>query len=136
MAINKNHEFEELDGIKCSIVERNITHERAVFLKDLLVENGYTVVIIPAPPPKTAAKPAAKQPEAEASSPVADTPPPPALFVMGVTDLRFNPVNAIFGRQLKTPSGHIVTQSYWNQEESASHDEMPYYEHTKLMHPM
>ncbi len=136
MAINKNHEFEELDGIKCSIVERNIIHERAIFLKDLLVENGYTVVIIPAPPPKTAAKPASKQPEAEAPAPVADTLPPPALFVMGVTDLRFNTINAVFGRQLKTPSGHIVTQAYWNQEESASHDEMPYYEHTKLMHPM
>ena len=25
MAINKNHEFEELDGVKCGIVEKNVT---------------------------------------------------------------------------------------------------------------
>ena len=33
MAINKNHEFEELDGVKCAIVEKETTPERAAFLK-------------------------------------------------------------------------------------------------------
>ena len=51
MAINKNHEFEELDGVKCAIVERNVSKERVGFLKDLLEYNGYTVVSIPSPPP-------------------------------------------------------------------------------------
>jgi len=47
MAINKNHEFEDLDGIKCAIVERNISSERVMFLKNLLTYNGYTVVVVP-----------------------------------------------------------------------------------------
>ncbi len=134
MAINKNHEFEELEGIKCAIVERNISNDRASFLKDLLVFNGYTVVIIPAPPPKVAAKPAAKTTEgANEPTKLEEAAPKPELFVAGVTDLSFNPINAIFGRMLKTENGHIVTQAYWNQQEAESHDEVPYYEHTKLV---
>ena len=35
MAINKNHEFEELGGVKCAIVEKNASKERVAFLKDL-----------------------------------------------------------------------------------------------------
>ena len=34
-------------------------------------------------------------------------------FTIGVTDVTFNPVNAIFGRMLHTPDGHVVTQAYW-----------------------
>ena len=37
MAINKNHEFEELNGIKCGIVEKNVKPERVGFLKRLFV---------------------------------------------------------------------------------------------------
>jgi hypothetical protein len=40
----------------------------------------------------------------------------------------FNAVNAIFGRLLKTPEGHIVTLAYWKQRESESDDEKPYFE--------
>jgi len=35
MAINKNHEFEELDGVKCGIAEKNASAERVDFLKKL-----------------------------------------------------------------------------------------------------
>ena len=52
MAINKNHEFEELDGVKCGIVEKNVKPERVAFLKELLEYNGFTVVTVPSPPPK------------------------------------------------------------------------------------
>ena len=55
MAINKNHEFEELDGVKCGIVEKNVVRERVQFLKDLLEQNGFTVVVVPSPPLKVAA---------------------------------------------------------------------------------
>ncbi len=130
MAINKNHEFEELDGIKCAIVEKSISHERAMFLKNLLVDNGLTVVIVPSPPPKAApAKAAATADEGEGIIPQT---PLPQTFTMGVTDLTFNSTNAIFGRLLKTSNGHIVTQAYWNQQDTISHDDVPYYEHTKL----
>ncbi|NJO25402.1 MAG: hypothetical protein HC867_05980 [Bacteroidia bacterium] len=52
MPINKNHEFEELDGVKCAIVERNATKERTTFLKNLLEYNNFEVVVITSPLPK------------------------------------------------------------------------------------
>ena len=124
MAINKNHEFEELDGVKCGIVEKNVKPERVVFLKELLQYNGFTVVAVPSPAPK--AVPAAAPKEGE---PVPPPPPPaPETFTVGVTDISFNPINAIFGRLLHTKDGHVVTQAYWQQKETTSHDEIPYYE--------
>ena len=139
MAINKNHEFEELDGVKCAIVEKNATAERVAFLKQLLEFNKYTVVVVPSPPPKVAAAPLPKPivqeitphpPVAAAAAPGPEPtqPAPPETFTIGVTDVTFNPTNAIFGRLLKTPAGHVVTLAYWQQKESVSNDEVPYYE--------
>ena len=132
MAINKNHEFEELDGIKCGIVEKNVYAERADFLKKLLEYNKYTVVIIPSPPPKVAAAPAPKPVAGQETAPLAITPPSvpagPPTFTVGVTDYTFNPVNAIFGRLLHTPDGHVVTLAYWQQKEAMGNDEKPYFE--------
>ena len=125
MAINKNHEFEELGGVKCAIVEKNASKERVTFLKDLLETNLFEVVVVPSPPPKAAPPP--KPVEGEVT-PVVVAPPVPATFTIGVTNLAFNPTNAIFGRLLRTKDGHIVTQAYWYQKESSSHDEIPYYE--------
>lgn len=127
MALNKNHEFEELDGVRCGIVEKNVSPERTAFLKALLEYNGFTVIAVPSPAPKAA--PAPKPAEGEAAAPPPPPPPPPATFTVGVTDYTFNWVNAIFGRQLKTADGHIVTLAYWQQQESVSNDEIPYYEH-------
>ena len=124
MAINKNHEFEELGGVKCAIVEKNASKERVAFLKDLLEANNFEVVVVASPPPKAA--PAPKPAEGEAAPVVVA--PPPETFTVGVTNLAFNPTNAIFGRLLRTKDGHIVTQAYWYQKESQSHDEIPYYE--------
>lgn len=124
MAINKNHEFEELDGVKCGIVEKNVSPERVEFLKKLLEYNRYTVVVVPSPAPKAA--PAPKPAAGEEAAP--PPPPAPTTFTVGVTDYTFNTINAIFGRMLKTPDGHIVTQAYWQQKEAVSHDEIPYYE--------
>jgi len=130
MAINKNHEFEELDGVKCGIAEKNVSKERAAFLKKLLEYNSYTVIIVPSPPPKAAAAPVAAI-EAGSEAQPAATPPPPETFTVGVTDYTFNPINAIFGRLLFAPGGHVVTLAYWRQEENVSHDEVPYYEEGK-----
>ena len=120
MAINKNHEFEDLDGIKCAVVERNAPQERVDFLKKLLEYNRYTVVVVPSPPPK--AVPVAAGAEAIA------VPMPPATFTVGVTDVMFNATNAIFGRLLRTPDGHVVTLAYWQQKEQQSKDDIPYFE--------
>ena len=132
MAINKNHEFEELGGVKCAIVEKNASKERVAFLKDLLEHNEFEVVVVASPPPKAAPAPKpATSVEGEAqpqSQPEPSLPPPPETFTIGVTNLAFNPTNAIFGRYLRTKDGHVVTQAYWYQKESTSHDEIPYYE--------
>jgi hypothetical protein len=37
-------------------------------------------------------------------------------YTIGVTDLLFNPVFAIYERQLKTREGGFVTPGYWKQE--------------------
>ncbi len=153
MAINKNHEFEELNGIKCAIVEKNASKERLAFLKPLLEFNKFEVVAIPTPvkaaPAAAASAPAAAPaasasteatPSAEATTqptaaeaPIAAPPPPPPppapeTYTIGVTNVMFNPINAIFGRLLKTPDGHIVTLAYWQQKEAVSNDEIPYYD--------
>lgn len=117
MAINKNHEFEELNGVKCGIVEKNVSPARSEFLRSLLALNGFEVVVVPSPPPKAAA------PKEGEQSP----PPLPETFTVGVTDYTFNPVNAIFGRLLRTADGKVVTLSYWNQQDKTSHDEVPYF---------
>jgi hypothetical protein len=132
MAINKNHEFEELDGVKCGIVEKNVSPARVEFLKKLLEYNNYKVVVVPSPPPKvTAALPIAigiKTEEGTELPPTPLPPPTPETFTLGVTDYTYNTINAIFGRLLKTPDGHVVTLAYWHQQENISHDEIPYYE--------
>ena len=157
MAINQNHLFEDLNGVKCAIVEKNVAAERVDFLRRILEYKRFTVIVVASPPPKAAAaapvapaaaagsapaSPAASVPAASAEGPgPVDTPaaapapapvpaPPaaPATFTVGVTDVMFNPVNAIFGRLLKTPEGHIVTLAYWQQKENQSDDEKPYFD--------
>ena len=124
MAINKNHEFEELAGVKCAIVEKNASQERVAFLEPLLQFNGYTVIVVPGALPKAAPPPAA----ATTEDPSPPPPPPPALFTIGVTDVTFNPTNAIFGRLLKTKDGRVVTLAYWQQKEIVASDDVPYFE--------
>ncbi len=135
MAINKNHEFEDLGTSKCAIVEKNASAERVQFLKNLLEFNKYEVVVVDSPAPKAAsAAPVAAPVEGEAPAPAPAepaapiAPPAPTTFTIGVTDLCFNATNAIFGRQLKTADGHIVSLAYWQEKESVSNDELPYFD--------
>lgn len=149
MPINKNHEFEELNGEKCGVVEKNVSPERAEFLRNLLEFNRYTVVVVltPAPkappiPPKPATAAAEgpilpPQPDAVPAPPAPSVADPeasglpkamPETFTVGVTDITFNPINAIFGRLLRTPDNHIVTLAYWQQKEDVPNDEVPYFQ--------
>lgn len=111
MAINKNHEFEDLDGKKCAIVERSVGEARMQFLRDLLTYNRFETVVTALPVPAPA--------EGEETK--------PQLYTLGVTDLTFNPTNAIFGRLLKTRTGNIVTLAYWQQTSPISEDSIPYF---------
>lgn len=101
MALNQNHTVEELGGTRCSIVEKGISEERVKFLTALLNGNGYTVVCAPAATPEH--------------------------YTLGVTDLMFNPTNAIYGRILRTHKGDIVSAAYWLQQEQESNLEVPYF---------
>ena len=124
MAINANHPFEDLEGVKCAVVEKNCSQDRVDFLKPLLELNGYKVVVAKSAPPKAAAP----KPVAEGEvAPVVEVPAAPITFSLGVTNLMFNSVNAVFGRLLHTANGHVVTLAYWNQLDTISNDEVPYY---------
>ena len=125
MAINKNHTDEEINGVKCAVVEKNITAERATFLKELLELNDFTVQVGESAPPKVAAAP----PKPLAEGEVAPPPPPlpPVTFTVGVTNLAFNSINAVFGRLLRTKDGKVVTLNYWQQKEEISRENIPYF---------
>jgi hypothetical protein len=96
MAINNaKHIIGEIDGVRCTIVEAGASVERAAFLRQLLEFNNYEVKEL-----KT----------------VTDTAGEETKYTIGVTSLLFNPVFAVYERQLKTPEGGIVTPGYWRQE--------------------
>ena len=114
MAINQHHICEEVNGVRCAIVEKYADEKRIQFLKDLLVLNGFEVEVGESTPPK------GMTPEQFADL--------PKTFTIGVTDVRFNPINAIFGRLLKSKDGRVVTLPYWQQKDAISDDTIPYFE--------
>lgn len=90
MSLNKGkHIVEEIDGVRCSIVETGVTSERVDFLKKLLEHNSYMVKVAPGKED--------------------------GLFIIGVTDLIFNPVIDIYKRQLKSFTDKKVTPAFWLQ---------------------
>lgn len=115
MALNSNHTFEEVNEIKCSIVEKNCSPERVLFLQKLLEHNFFTVVVAQSPAPKAAPKPELEVAVEEIA--------PPKTFTLGVSDLSFNVTNAIFNRELKTPDNKLVTPNYWKQIEPIKNEE-------------
>jgi hypothetical protein len=96
MALNNaKHIISEIDGVRCTIVESGISLERVAFLRDLLEVNNLEVKEI-------------EEPSATAGE--------ESKYTIGVTDLIFNPVFAVYERQLKTREGSAVTPGYWKQE--------------------
>ena len=95
MAINNaKHIVGEIDGVRCTIVESGITLDRLAFLTDLLQFNNFDVKEMKVPS------------EVEGEEP---------LFTIGVTDLVFNPVFAIYECLLKNGEGKCVTPEYWKK---------------------
>ena len=94
MALNKGkHIIAEIEGTRCTVVESAILEPRMKFLKDLLEANKYTTKVS-----------VEKKDDA------------PDSFTIGVTDLIFNPVIAIYDSSIKIKDGRTVTPAYWNQE--------------------
>jgi hypothetical protein len=95
-AINKGkHVVSEISGVRCTIVETGLSEERMKFLKEILEFNGYEVKTVP-------------------DKKAAET--DPDKFTLGVTDILFNPVIALYERLLKTRDGKTITPAYWNQD--------------------
>jgi hypothetical protein len=95
MALNKGkHTVTEIEGIRCSVAESGITEQRAAFLQELLTHNGYTVK--------------SEKEKAKDGSPL-------ETFVLGVTDLEFNPVIVVYQHRLFRKDGKEVTAAFWNQ---------------------
>jgi hypothetical protein len=101
MTLKAKHIVEEVNGIRCTIVEKGATAGRVDFLKKLLEFNKFEVLI-------------AEETAIEGAS---------ALFTIGVTDLVFNPVIAVYELSLKTPDGQKVSPAYWEQYTTVCKDE-------------
>jgi len=90
---NGKRTVSEINGIRCSIIEDKATAARVTFLKSLLEFNKLGVVV-------------AENAQAEGSG--------DATFTIGVTDVTFNPVIAVYELRLYMRQGHKVTPNYWN----------------------
>ena len=101
MTLKAKHIVEEITGVRCTIVEKGATAERVDFLKKLLEFNKFEVLV-------------AEDAPVEGS---------PAVFTIGVTDLVFNPVIAVYELSLKLADGRSVSPAYWNQYTTESTDE-------------
>lgn len=99
------HSTQEIDGAYCTLVETGITSERCSFLKEVLEFNGFEVKI----------------------SEVPGNEETPATFTIGVTDLVFNPVIAVYEHALKRPGGGRVSPVYWDQLPEV--DALPYFDY-------
>jgi len=91
---NAKHIVSEIEGVRCTIVESGITLDRVAFLTDLLQFNNFEVKVIVVPS------------EVDGEEP---------KYTVGVTDLVFNPVFAIYERLLKTTDGKFVSPGYWKK---------------------
>ena len=106
MAILKGkHNIAEIDGVRCTVVETGATAARAEFIKDILVYNRFEVKI---------------DQEKAKDGTLLET------FVVGVTDILFNPMIAVYQRKLVRKDTKTVSPEYWNQE--TGQDDIPYWQ--------
>jgi hypothetical protein len=102
MPLKAKHSVEEINGVRCTVVEKGATQDRVNFLKGLLEFNNFEVQVTE------------DKKEAEDS---------PTLFTIGVTDIVFNPVIAVYEMSLKTPDDKRVSPAYWEQKTTEIVDE-------------
>jgi len=102
MTLKAKHIVEEINGTRCTIVEKGATPERCAFIKGLLEFNKFEVKI------------------AEDKKETEDA---PTLYTIGVTDLVFNPVIAVYEMKLKTTDGKNVSHDFWEQRRTDSIDQ-------------
>ena len=106
MLTKGKHIVKEIEGVLCSVAEAGVTNERALFLKNVLTFNKLDVKMDEEPAKENAEK----------------------TFVIGVTDLVFNPMIQVYARNLKRPDGKgIVTPKFWN--DMSETEIQPYFEY-------
>ena len=105
MALKGKHNVAEIDGIRCTVVESGLTKKRSEFLNGLLEHNGYEVKI---------------EQEKDKEGALLDT------YVIGVTDILFNPVIMVNMLKLFRKDGQVVTAGYWEQKPTDT--EIPYWQ--------
>ncbi len=89
MPLNQaKHIVDLIDGVRCRVVETTNDERRVEFIKKILGHNGYIVMT-----DRTAE----------------------SVLRIGVTDVTFNPVIAVYERNLKSLTNHKVTPAYWLQ---------------------
>jgi hypothetical protein len=94
VTLKGKHTVAEIEGIRCSVAGTGISEARKEFLKDLLTRNGLEVK--------------AEKEKAKDGTPL-------ETWVIGVTDIYFNPVIAVYGHKLHRQDGAEVTPAYWEQ---------------------
>jgi hypothetical protein len=99
------HIIAELDGVRCTVVETGASEARAEFLKEILSFNRYEVKV---------------EKEKAKDGSLLDT------FVIGVTDILFNPMIAVYQKKLFRKDKKTVTPEYWYQK--AGQDDIPYWQ--------
>ncbi len=89
MAINPYHTVEEINGIRCSIIEKGISKDRADFIKNILESSKLETV------------------SAIDSN---------EKITIGVTDITFNLIHALYSRKLISSKNEVVTPAIWYQK--------------------
>ena len=93
--LSGKHSEIEINETRVRVVEKGASADRIEFLRKLLEHNGYEVL-------------SQEEPKKEETD--------PQTYVIGVTDIIFNPVVAVYNRILRTLDGKRVTPDYWNQK--------------------
>ncbi len=102
MPLTSKHIVEEINAVRCTVIEKGINAERVAFLKDLLEYNQLEVVV-------------AEEEAKEDGS--------PKKYILGVTRIVFNPTLAVYGMSLKTHDGKKVSPAYWEQQTTEIKDD-------------
>ena len=106
MALLKGkHIITEVEGTRCTLVESGTDQQRTDFLKDLLTFNGYTVKV--------------EKEKTKDGTPL-------ETYMVGTTDILFNPVIRLYEKKLFRKDGLVVGPAYWNQW--PGQDTIPYWQ--------
>ena len=105
MELRGKHVVDELDGVRCTIVESGLTGERKEFLSQLLRQNGFEVKTTPG---------VGKEENASET------------WILGVTDILLNPVIVLYQQKFFREDGKVVTPAFWREDFTEA--DLPYWQ--------